>query len=165
MIDNMTSYKLAINALLKNDINTFITIISKMNLEQANSHGETILWLAVQKGSINFVEMLLEYGANINTTDKDGWTPLHLAVQNNDINMVRLLLNHNPDINATNKYGNNIIWVAVYWAKGRHDIIELLLDAGANPFQCNYHGINAINLAQTIANYDNVSVFLRKKVL
>ncbi len=165
MINKITSYKIAVNALLNNDIDTFVFVISNMGLEQTNSRGETLLWIAAQEGSTNFAELLLKSGANINTTDKDGWTPLHIAVQNSHTNMVRLLLQYNPDINAADKYGNNIISTAVYWANGKGDIIELLLAAGADPYQNNHHGVNAIKLAQTIANYDNISVFKKKNIL
>lgn len=159
MIDNMSLYEYAVRALKNNDLSAIISISKDINLDTVDSHGETLLWKAVQKGKVDIAEVLINAGANINLPDKDGWSPLHMAVLNQDINMVDLILKYTPQINDQNKYGNNAIWIAVYYANGRTDIINLLLDAGADPYQKNNVGINAIQLAQVIANYDNVSIF------
>lgn len=162
MIDNLSLYRNAIQALKNNDIVAFRSISKDLNLDIADSDGETLLWKAVQWGKISAVEVLLNAGANINIPDLEGWTPLHIAVQNQDVNMVDLLLRFDPEINAQNKYGNTAIWIAVFYAKGRDNIINLLLDSDADPYQTNNSGINAIQLAQLIANYDNVSIFIRR---
>lgn len=165
MIDNLNLYERAVQALNNNDIGVITSISKELNLDFADSGGETLLWKAVQKNSIGVVEALLKAGANINIPDKAGWSPLHIAVQNQDINMVDLLLRYAPEINAQNKHGNTAIWIAVYYAKGQEDIINLLLDSGADPYQKNNTGINAIQLAQLIANYDNLSIFKRRGIL
>lgn len=159
MIDKFNLYELAVQALNNNDKNAIVSIIKDVDIDVVDSSGETLLWKAVQRKAIDIVNVFLDAGANVNIPDKDGWTPLHIAVQNQDRNIVDLLLRYNPEINAQNKYGNSPLWVAVFYAKGKRDIINLLLDSGADPYLENHSGINAIQLAQTIANYDNVSIF------
>lgn len=162
MIDYLSLYESAVQALRNNDIAVIMSISKDLDLNIVDSDGETLLWKAVQRKEIGVVKALVNAGANINIPDKAGWTPLHIAVMNQDVNMVEVLLRCNPEINAQNKYGNTAIWIAVYYAKGRDNIINLLLDAGADPYQKNNTGINAIQLAQAIANYDNVSIFKRR---
>lgn len=159
MIDELFCYEKALQALKNNDNDTFIALVKDFNLDIRDSYGETLLWKAVQIGLVDFIRILLNNGANINIPDNDGWTPLHIAVLNQNKDIVKLLLSNNPDVNARNKYGNSTIWIAVYYAKGQTDIISLLVDAGADPHQENDYGISAINLAQTISNYDNLSIF------
>lgn len=159
MIDKFNLYKLAVQALNNNDKNAIVSIIKDVDIDLVDSSGETLLWKAVQRKAIDIVNVFLDAGANVNIPDKDGWTPLHIAVQNQDRNIVDLLLRYNPTINAQNKYGNSPLWIAVFYAKGKRDIINLLLDSGADPYLENHSGINAIQLAQKIANYDNISIF------
>lgn len=165
MIDELSFYEYAIRALKNNDTDTFIAIANTFDLDRKDSNGETLLWKAVQRGLVDVVKTLLSNGASINISDNDGWAPLHIAVQNHDLDMVELLLKYNPEVNAQNKYGNNVIWTAVYYANGHEDIISLLIDAGADPYQENKFGISAIKLAQTIANYDNLSIFTVKGIM
>lgn len=159
MIDKSNLYELAVQALKDNDKNAIMSIVKDINLDDVDYSGETLLWKAVQRKAIDIVNIFLDAGANVNIPDNDGWTPLHIAVQNQDRNIVEILLRYNPEINAQNKYGNNPLWVAVFYAKGQRDIIKLLLEAGADPYLENHAGINALRLAQTIANYDNISIF------
>lgn len=165
MIDNLSIYECAVQALNNNDIAEVMSISKELDLDFADSDGETLLWKAVQRKNIGIAEALLNAGASINIPDKAGWFPLHIAVQNQDVNMVKLLLRYTPEINAQNKYGNTAIWLAVYYAKGQEVIINMLLDSGADPYQKNNTGINAIELAQLIANYDNLSIFKRRGIL
>ncbi len=162
MIDELSIYEYALCALNNNDNDTFTAVIKKIDLDRKDSNGETLLWKAVQRGLTDFVKVLLNNGAHIDIPDNDGWTPLHMAVMNQNQEMVKLLLENNSAVNAQNKYGNNVIWIAVYYAKGQEDIISLLIDAGADPYQENNYGVSAIKLAQTITNYDNLSIFTIK---
>ena len=64
--------------------------------------GFSALHMAVDMYHWEAVELLLDYGANIDIKSKDGrgLTPLHLAVLKRDENMVKLLVNNGADINA-----------------------------------------------------------------
>ena len=101
MIDNLSIFECAVQALNNNDIAVVMSISKELDLDFADSDGETLLWKAVQRKNIGIVEALLNAGASINIPDKAGWFPLHIAVQNQDVNMVKLLLRYTPEINAS----------------------------------------------------------------
>lgn len=51
-------------------------------------------------GHLQFAEMLLSKGANVNQAENEGWTPLHLACDKKEIRITQLLLDH-PSIDVT----------------------------------------------------------------
>lgn len=54
--------------------------------------GCTLLHLACETADIGMIELLLQYGANINATDSRGQTPLHRCLLRGRTTSVKLLL-------------------------------------------------------------------------
>lgn len=124
--------------------------------------GRSALHHAVLKDQTDIAKLLLRAGLDINGKDHNGDTPLHLAAQEYLPHLARLLLDAGADINAADHHGNTVLSDAVYYSMGRGDVIELLLDRGADPDLPNLHGVSARQLAETIANYD-VQRFMPKR--
>ena len=57
-------------------------------------------------GNYDFVEFLIESGANVNFEDNYDDTPLHRACQNCHLEIVKLLLEHGAEKNVMNAEGN-----------------------------------------------------------
>ena len=53
----------------------------------------------IEDGNIQLIEMLIQYGADINHKYGFGVVPLLIAVHNDDIQIVNLLLKHGADPN------------------------------------------------------------------
>ncbi|CAG5114619.1 unnamed protein product, partial [Candidula unifasciata] len=66
----------------------------KLDLEQADNTGTTLLMRAVQRGALAIVEMLLENGANVNAQQTNGTTALMIAADTNGTCLVALLLKY-----------------------------------------------------------------------
>ena len=60
---------------------------------------------AATKGFTKIVELLLQYGADVNVKSLQGMTPLMFAAKNGDIEMVKLLLENEADVNVVNAFG------------------------------------------------------------
>ena len=63
-----------------------------MLLKVTAQHRE--LCLAARIGRANIVQLLLDFGADINQQDDEGWTPLVRARQGQHADVERILLNH-----------------------------------------------------------------------
>ena len=88
-----------------------------------------LIVIAASENSVEMIEILLKYNANVNVTSKTNETALYFACWNNNVSMVKILLssknNANPNIIDTE---NNVscIWRACY--HGNLEIIRLLLN-------------------------------------
>lgn len=95
---------------------------------------DTPLCKAVRQGSLREVKRLLKDGADPNECNSNHISPLHQAAYWGETEIARLLLKHGADPNLDNGKG----WTPLHSAalsggmKARGDIIEMLLEAGAN---------------------------------
>jgi hypothetical protein len=77
-------------------------------------------------------EFLMEHGMDPNTMDWHGVTLLHNAAQRGWADRAKLLIDHGADLNAIDEeYQSTPLGMAARW--GQIEIVELLLDAGADP--------------------------------
>ncbi|XP_020297141.1 uncharacterized protein LOC109861755 isoform X3 [Pseudomyrmex gracilis] len=92
--------------------------------------GNTPLFLAVKRGHVDAVKMLMDRGSNVNAETWNGTTLLHYAIVTNEIKIAELLLNHGVNVNASTTSGNTPLYFAV---KNRHvKGVTMLLDRDAN---------------------------------
>jgi len=74
---------------------------SKTLVNETDASGKTPLIWASYKGYHDTAKILLEYGADVNASDKKRRTPLHYACENLHLKCVKLLLSYsnvNPDL-------------------------------------------------------------------
>lgn len=113
-----------------------------------SSGGLTPLLFATREGCIECVKALKEGGANLNLADPEGVTPLIMAVWNTHFDTASYLIKAGANVNKWDWWGRSPLYLAVDYNTiphgGRPDgpsldetsclqIIEQLLDAGANP--------------------------------
>ncbi len=91
--------------------------------EEDHSH-KTVLFEAVENGSLEAARILIDLGANVNALDASRREPLYFAVNNGNTEMVRLLLSKGANSNNVSKGMVTVKEVAV---KQRNlEMIELL---------------------------------------
>ncbi|KAJ6849190.1 ADP-ribosylation factor GTPase-activating protein AGD3-like isoform X2 [Iris pallida] len=87
--------------------------------------GWSLLHLACQTADIGMIELLLQYGANVNTTDLRGMTPLHHCVLRGRHAFAKLLLTRGADPHSVDKDGKTPVQYAI--ESGTIDDEEILV--------------------------------------
>lgn len=101
------------------------------NMDAFDPNGQSALVLAIENNHIDAVIDLCEAGADVNVAHRNGFSPLCTAVHRG-VEMINLLLALGADPSAKDAGG----WVPLYfaiWEEPNTDVLEALLEAGANP--------------------------------
>ena len=109
---------------------------------------------------IDCLQVLLEYGADINAKCTLGRTVMHYSCFNRPQEMVKLLLDKNADVNACDANKETPLHIACH-AK-RAGIVELLLDHGADMTVTSTIGLTPLQLAVLNGDVGSVKQFLMK---
>lgn len=123
----------AANAWLSDPLSVLIQAGAEVNA--SDKMGSTPLHYAATFASADSVEVLISAGAEIDARDRNGSTPLHDAAASlwggyiEGAERVRLLVDAGADVNARGINGSTPLHQAA--ASGSPDVIQLLLDAGA----------------------------------
>lgn len=116
--------------------------------------GRTPLHYAALENDEALVRQLIAEGYSVNAQDREGFAPLHFAAQQNALEAAKALLEAGAKVDIVNKYGNTPLSVAAFASRGRGDMIQLLREAGADPWRKNHYGVSAVDTARMIGNYD-----------
>lgn len=101
----------------------------KEGLVMDNLDGCTLLHLACDTADIGMVELLLQYGANVNATDSRGQTPLHRCILKGRSTFTRLLLSRGADPRAMDEQGRTPIELAAESNAGDREVHAPLTDS------------------------------------
>ncbi|KAK6250332.1 hypothetical protein SCA6_004337 [Theobroma cacao] len=101
---------------------------SEDQIEKECSDGCSLLHLACLTTDIGMVELLLQYGANINASDSRGRTPLHLCVVSGKSSIAKLLLTRGADPHAVDGEGNTALQLASASGIDDNEVLALLTD-------------------------------------
>ena len=90
----------------------------------------TLFHLAASKGNIEGMDLLLKYGADVESKDAGGKTPIMEAAKNKQADAIRWLVEeHNANIEANSKIGGGVMmWGAIF---GDLNTVQALIDMGA----------------------------------
>ena len=111
-------------------------------VNQTDNSGDSPLFRACEKGSIDHVKLFLAKGAHVDLPNKLGNTPLWIACWKRLPEVIQLLLDHNADPNFCNLKGNPPL-VSIC-QKGPKEIAEMLLARGATVNHLNANGDSMI---------------------
>jgi len=105
--------------------------MSAKDISLLNEEGLSPLLYSIQSGFVTGTEILLEKGADPNSSDPFGYTALMYAVDKKDRNLIELLLTNKAEINKQNKYGSTSLIYA--YQSGWQEVITFLVFSGGDP--------------------------------
>lgn len=161
--------------LLEGDWEKFKNCLETYNIDDYDKFGNNILHYylktkeAKKISTKKILNALINRGIDINQKQKDkqyGYSPMHFAVITKNIEAFDYLIEKGADINAQNINGNTILSSLVFYYKRDIDtyseMINILLNKGADAHLKNNYGVSAYSLAHSIANSD-VKKFFKQK--
>lgn len=179
-------YTALLHASLEGDLSTVEYLIeSGADPAALNKHDTTALHLAALEGNIEVIKFLLSKGANVNATSAIG-TPLQLAAQLGDLDVLQSLLDNGAEPNLVNLIPTPLHFcmsrslectklliqagadpngsscgmtpLATAAKIGAPELIQCLVDAGADPNVVNDIGLTPIELAALNTNHREVEI-------
>jgi len=112
--------------------------------------GSSPLTAAVGSKSDEMVKMLvMEFGAEVNTTDEWGLSPLLTAARKGYREMCKILIKAGADVNAVDSQGMTALALAASCA--HQDVIKLLLASGADKNLRDIHGKAPVDYTELVS--------------
>jgi ankyrin repeat protein len=128
-------------------------------------HGETPLFLAMQRGRIEVVDFLLARHADPNAavfSSSDAGpgnpTPLQFAIQQDNLRLASRLIASGARVNAIGRAGSTALLTAV--SDSRLDAMRLLIDRGADVNTRDAEGASALDYAIWRGSLDAVAILV-----
>lgn len=73
-----------------------------------DSNRTSLLHTACRCGSLDVVQMLINYGLDVNLADIAGWSPMHIAVTYDRVDVMKALLRAGANPYIKNKQNNTV---------------------------------------------------------
>ncbi|KAL1550507.1 ADP-ribosylation factor GTPase-activating protein agd3 [Salvia divinorum] len=102
---------------------------SKDNSFVEDLDGCSLLHLACETADIGMIELLLQYGANINATDSRSHTPLHWCIIKGKAALAKLLLTRGADPRAVDYQGRSSLQLAVEFSFDDNEVLAILSES------------------------------------
>jgi ankyrin repeat protein len=116
--------------LLESSALGFVDIVELLLSHQcspnADDHGDFPLYHAARHGNVKIVQLLLDYGADINKVDSQGVTALMVAICNSQVSVIDLLLQKRVNVNMTNGKGWPILFLAI--TANNETVLKMILE-------------------------------------
>ena len=120
-----------------------LLIQTRAPIDHQNKVGRNAVMMAADREQYAILETLLQRGAKADLSDKHGLTALMMA---RTPQTAELLINYGAHVAQEDELGNTpLMWAAF---RGKLDVVQLLLEKGANPKKRNRMKQNAFDLAK-----------------
>lgn len=137
----------------KDDVRVLNLVAAGAPLDQRDAEGNTALILVASWGKPHITEALINAGAEVNAVNNNKYTSLAKAVIARDKKSVILLLSAKADPNIAQFSGYTPLISAA--SKDDDGMAQILLDAGADMYQMDNQGRDAIHWATHFKDRNN----------
>lgn len=130
---------------------------SIVDVNQKNSKGQSLCWLAAEKGQSNLLKKIIHDGADYEVKDPKGVSCLMVAAINGHVEVIEYLAQKVRSVDEKNSDGNTALILAV--ENDRANIARLLIDNGAN-IETKIKGNNLLMHAAQIGAIESMKLFI-----
>ena len=130
------------------------------DIETKNDKGRSPLHLAIRSGELTIVKMLVEAGADVRATDADRETCLILAAYDGHTDIVRYLVSL-PEVDLNQQGSNNFTALQVAVKRKHADMVQVLIDAGADIDTKDDVGCSPLHLASRSGELTTVKMLVK----
>jgi ankyrin repeat protein len=122
--------------------------------------GNTPLHLATLHGHSSIVKCLIEYGADLNATNRENLKPFELSCRHNYFEISKLIINHNLENNENDekiqnqeqnltqfKNSENEKLLHIACSEGAHDVVKFILSQGVAINKLDKDNRNCLDIA------------------
>ncbi|XP_048242766.1 uncharacterized protein LOC124128465 isoform X2 [Haliotis rufescens] len=135
-----------------------------VNVNYRGEGSRTPVMAAVVRGHRDVVKLLVNKGADVSLVDKDGNNILHYACMEGDVETVKCVLSRNMvDINSRGQRSRTPVMLAAGWGNG--ELVELLVNEGADVSLVDDEGYNILHLACMIGHLETPEFVLSQNVV
>jgi len=151
-----------ISAVKRGDAATVRLLLQQRgNPNAKDPEGVSALMWCAERGFSDVAQLLIERGADVHLADASGTTPFLLSAARGRTDMVRLLLNSGAKVNDEAKgLGTTALMFASNF--GYVEMIDELLDRGADPNTAQADGATAVMLAAQAGQSEAVDRLVRR---
>jgi ankyrin repeat protein len=138
-----------IDAIYSGDVKVIEKYVSPDNVNLVDKDGHSLLSRAATATDLNMkiIRLLIKRGADVNVRLREGWTLLHSAAHDLRKDLAVALLRAGCDPNATNDAGQTALTKVLFAFNPKADLVEILLEHGADPTMKQAGGESAVELA------------------
>lgn len=148
-----------INASIYNKSTILIYILENLNVRPDSHLGDGVTALHMAN-SIETMELLLNFGANINFKDNNGSTPLIYSIQSEDFECAKYLIEKGADVSIKNKDSRSAIIVASYKGIKTNNILKLFIENSLDLNMVDSEGRTALWNSTDLKNYEGMKLLL-----
>ena len=127
-----------------------------LNLEEKTENGTVALHHAE---TVQMVQLLLNFGANVNAQTDWGFSALHLAVSFKDHELRDLLIDQNIQIDLQDIDKRLALYNAI--AVNDLDSVQLLVNRGSNCSNMDAQKVTPLTLAVSVGNYEMIDFLMK----
>lgn len=113
--------------------------------DSVDSHGQTLLHLAINRGRADLVQLLLEFKPDVEAHNRSGSTPLEVAAAAGEALIVELLLAHRANTERSQSSAFGPIHLAA--REGHKEVLRLLMLKGADADAVTRDGNTSLHLS------------------
>ena len=141
------------------DYKTAKATLAEFGIDAEDGEGRTALINAVIDEREDFMDWLLQNGANINHQDRIGYSALHFIAQESWVTLAEKFLKSGANPNLPDIHGNTPLWTAIFESVDEPGVVRLLLKYGADSTIVNKYGKSPNDLYISIYGKD-ISSFI-----